>query len=121
VVHGEDGLDEITNTDRTKVSELKDGRVNTYFIAPGELGFEKARKEDLTGGNAEDNAKITLEILEGRKGPKRDIVVINAAAAIVAGGRAADFAEGVKEAAGALDSGAALRKLQEIREVSNTL
>jgi anthranilate phosphoribosyltransferase len=121
VVHGEDGLDEITNTDKTKISELKDGKIDTYFISPEELGFEKAQKDDLTGGSPEDNARIITEILEGKKGPKRDIVIMNAAAALIAGNKARDFTEGIKLASESLDSGAARKKLEEIKEVSNKL
>ena len=121
VVHGTDGLDEMTNTDKTQISELKDGKVTTYFISPEDLGFERAKKDDLVGGNADDNVKITNEILNGQKGPKRDIVLINAAAALVAGGKAKDFREGVESASQAIDSGAARKKLDEIREVSNKL
>ncbi|MBI5056032.1 MAG: anthranilate phosphoribosyltransferase [Nitrospirae bacterium] len=121
VVHGEDGLDEITNTDRTKISELKDGRVDTYFISPGDLGLEAAKKTDLTGGTAQENAQITIEILKGEKGPRRDVVIMNAAAALITGGRAKSFSEGIKTANEAIDSGAALKKLEEVKVVSNRL
>jgi anthranilate phosphoribosyltransferase len=119
VVHGEDGLDEITVTARTRVSELKDGKVTTYYLTPEDFGFAGAKKEDLVGGSAEDNTRATIGILNGEKGPKRDIVLINAAAAIVAGGRARDFSEALQIAAGAIDSGEAMRKLEQIKEVSN--
>ncbi|MBI5407754.1 MAG: anthranilate phosphoribosyltransferase [Nitrospirae bacterium] len=121
VVHGEDGLDEITNTDKTKISELKDGRIETYFISPEDLGFERAEKADLAGATAQENAKMTLEILGCKKGPRRDIVIMNAAAALVAGDRAKSLSEAVKIVSDAIDSGAALRKLQEIKVVSNSL
>jgi anthranilate phosphoribosyltransferase len=121
VVHGEDGLDEMTNTDKTKVSEVKGGTIITYFIEPENLGFEKARKDDLAGGNAGDNAGITMSILNGEKGPKRDIVLMNAAAALVAGDKAADFTEGVALATNAINSGAALKKLEEVKKASNSL
>lgn len=121
VVHGEDGLDEITNTDRTKVSEAKDGAVKTYFITPENLGFKRAEKGSLAGGNARDNVGITLAILKGEKGPKRDIVLMNAAATLVAGDKAANLNEGVHMASSAIDSGAALKKLEEVKEVSNKL
>jgi anthranilate phosphoribosyltransferase len=121
VVHGEDGLDEMTNTDKTKVSEVKDDIVKTYFITPENLGFEKAQKDDLTGGNAQDNVGITMEILNGEKGPKRDIVLMNSAAALVAGDKAGNFNEGVEMASTAIDSGAAVKKLEEVKEVSNKL
>ncbi|GBD97362.1 MAG TPA: anthranilate phosphoribosyltransferase [Nitrospirae bacterium] len=121
VVHGQDGLDEITGTDKTKVSELKDGKVDTYFISPDNFNFEKAVKDDLVGGNADENAKITIEILDGKKGPKRDIVLMNAAAALITGDRAKDFNEAVEQASQAIDSGAARRKLEQVKEVSNKL
>jgi anthranilate phosphoribosyltransferase len=121
VVHGEDGLDEMTNTDKTKVSEVKDDIVKTYFITPENLGFEKAQKDDLTGGNAQDNVGITMGILNGEKGPKRDIVLMNSAAALVAGDKAGNFNEGVEMASTAIDSGAAVKKLEEVKEVSNKL
>jgi anthranilate phosphoribosyltransferase len=119
VVHGEDGLDEITTTDKTRVTEWKNGKINTYFIAPDSLNIEMANKDDLTGGNAEENAKITIDILEGQKGAKRNIVLINAAAAIVAGDKASDLSEAINIAAEAIDSGAARKKLDEVKEVSN--
>ncbi|MEW6601104.1 MAG: anthranilate phosphoribosyltransferase [Nitrospirota bacterium] len=121
VVHGEDGLDEITNTDRTRVTELKNGSIDTYFISPEDFNFKKAGKGDLAGGTAQDNAAIVTAILKGEKGPKRDIVLMNAAAALVAGERAKDFQEAVKLAVQALDSGAALKKLEEVKKVSSSL
>jgi len=121
IVHGEDGLDEITNTDRTKVSELKDGKIDTYFISPDDFGLEIAGKTELKGGNAEDNAKITIEILDGQKGPKRDIVIMNAAAALIAGEKAESFKEASVLASEAIDSGMARKKLEEVKKVSNSL
>ncbi len=121
VVHGEDGLDEITNTDRTRVSELKNNKVVTYFISPEDFNLKKAEKGDLGGGNADENARITIEILDGKKGPKRDIVVMNAAAALITGEKAGDFSEAVEAASRAIDSGAARAKLDEVKEASNRL
>lgn len=121
VVHGEDGLDEITNTDRTRVTELKNGSIDTYFIKPEDFNFKKAQRGDLKGGNAEENAAIVIEILKGEKGPKRDIVLMNAAAALVTGDKAKDFNEAVTLASNAIDSGAALKKLEEVKKVSNSL
>lgn len=121
VVHGEDGLDEITNTDRTRVTELKNGIINTYFISPEDFNFTKAGKGALKGGNAKENAAIVIEILKGEKGPKRDIVLMNAAAALVTGDKAKDFHEAVSLASTAIDSGAALKKLEEVKKVSNML
>jgi len=121
IVHGEDGLDEITNTDRTKVSELKNGRIDTYFISPEDFGFRMAKKSDLAGGTARENADITIEILKGETGPARDIVIMNSAAALMAGDRAHDLRTAAGMAAESIDSGAALKKLEEIKVVSNKL
>jgi anthranilate phosphoribosyltransferase len=121
VVHGEDGLDEITTTAGTRVSELKNGTVNTYTLSPELFGFETGPGDDLTGGDAAVNAKITTDILEGQAGTKRNIVIMNAAAALVAGGKVKDFVEGAKAAATAIDSGGARRKLEEVKKVSNSL
>jgi anthranilate phosphoribosyltransferase len=119
VVHGMDGLDEITITGKTKVSEFKDGKVKDYFIHPADFGFSEAKAEDLKGGDAKENAAITMDVLKGQKGPRRDIVLMNAAAALVASGRSTDFKEGVGLAAGSIDSGAALKKLEELKAVTN--
>ena len=119
VVHGEDGLDEITTTTTTQVSELVGGEVNTYTLDPTELGIPAAQPSDLKGGTPEENAEITLSILGGDKGPKRDIVLLNAAAAIVAGGKATDIAAGLAVAAESIDSGRALEKLEGLKAKSN--
>ena len=119
VVHGGDGLDEITTTTATQVSELVDGEVNTYTLDPGVLGIPAAQPSDLKGGTPEENAEMTLNVLRGEKGPKRDIVLLNAAAAIVAGGKAADIAAGLATAAESIDSGRALEKLEGLKAKSN--
>ena len=119
VVHGGDGLDEITTTTTTQVSELVDGEVNTYTLDPTELGIPRAQPSDLKGGTPEENAEMTLSVLRGEKGPKRDIVTLNAAAAIVAGGKAVDIAAGLAAAAGSVDSGRALEKLEGLKAKSN--
>ncbi|MEN8263666.1 MAG: anthranilate phosphoribosyltransferase [Nitrospirota bacterium] len=121
VVHGEDGLDEITNTDKTKVSELKEGNVKTYFLGPEDFGFEKAMKEDLVGGDANENARTTITILEGKGGPKREITIMNSAAVLMTADKASNLKEAVQMASETIESGAALKKLEEIREVSNKL
>ncbi len=95
VVHGMDGLDEITITDRTKVSEFRDGKVEDYFIHPSDFGLATGKAEDLKGGDAKENAAITMDVLKGQKGPRRDIVLLNAAAALAAAGRATDLKEGI--------------------------
>ena len=119
VVHGGDGLDEITTTTTTQVSELVDGTVNTYTLDPTELGIPTAQPSDLKGGTPEENAEMTLSVLRGEKGPQRDIVLLNAAAAIAAGGKAEDIAAGLATAAESIDSGRALEKLEGLRAKSN--
>jgi anthranilate phosphoribosyltransferase len=119
VVHGEDKLDEVTITAKTKVSELKDGKVKNYHIGPGDFGVEKASLEDLKGGDAEANAKIVRSVLSGEKGPKRDIVLANASVGLVAVGKAKNFKEGALIAAEAIDSGGANEKLNELIKITN--
>ena len=119
VVHGMDGLDEITLTDRTRVSEGKAGVVSSYFIEPDEFGLHRVRLKELTGGTAEENAQITRDILRGRKGPKRDIVCLNAAPAFVAAGRAKTLQEGFVLANKAIDSGAAMERLEKLVAFTN--
>ncbi len=118
VVHGLDGLDEITTTGPTRVSELNDGAVTTYEIRPEDLGIRRSTPGDLAGGNAETNASILRRVLNGEHGPRRDIVVLNAAAAIVAGGAADDLKAGIELAAETVDSGRAMDKLEELKRAS---
>jgi anthranilate phosphoribosyltransferase len=114
VVHGEDGLDEISNTGESQVAELRGGKVRSYRVTPEEFGLSRARMTDLQGGSAAENAEIIRRILQGEPGPKRDIVVLNAGAAIAAGGRAEDIAEGLGVAQRSIDGGAALDKLNRL-------
>ncbi|MDI6717079.1 MAG: anthranilate phosphoribosyltransferase [Actinomycetota bacterium] len=114
VVHG-DGLDELSNTGENIVSEFKDGKTTTYTLTPEECGIGRAKIDDLKGGAAEENAAIMLDILKGSIGPKRDVVLMNASAALIAAGRASSFKEGVKIAAAAIDSGKAMEKLEALR------
>jgi len=120
VVHGEDGLDEITLTCNTKVSELNSGSIKDYFIDPTELGFDYCSEQDLKGGSAVDNATILRELLDGKGGPKRDIVLLNAAAAIVAVGKAADLKTGIEVAKKSIDSGEARQKLKDLCRLSHS-
>ena len=120
VVHGLDGLDEITTTTATHIAEVHDGQVTRYEIQPGDFGIPTAAKQDLVGGDAVENAEIIHHILSGEKGPRRDIVLLNAAAAIVAGGKATDFKEGMAMAARSIDSGAAKQKLEKLVEMTQT-
>lgn len=114
VVHGSDGLDEITTTGPTLAFEIRHGEVTRRTLAPDDFGVAMARLEDLKGGDRQTNLAIAREILEGAAGPRRDIVLVNAAAALVAVGRARDFREGVALAAEAIDSGAARGKAEAL-------
>lgn len=116
VVHGDDGLDEVTTTADTRVSELRDGKVKTFNISPADFGIKKANPADLKGGDCECNAKIALGILKGKEGPQYDIVILNAACAIFASEKAGDIKEGLKMAKDSIASGAALGKLEKLKE-----
>lgn len=118
VVHGSDGLDEMTVTGPTRVSELRNRSVSTYDVLPGDFGLAQAPADALKGGDADYNAEITRSILNGEEGPRRDIVLLNAAAAIVAGDKARDLNEGVQVAAEVIDSGKALEKLEGLAAAS---
>ncbi len=119
VVHGMDGLDEITITGKTKVSEFRDGKVTDSLIHPSDFGIPCGKAEDLKGGDAKENAEIMVDILNGRKGPRRDIVLLNAAVGLFASGQAVDVSDGIKHAANAIDSGAAFKKLNQLRAFTN--
>jgi anthranilate phosphoribosyltransferase len=122
VVHGEGGLDELTTTGANQVSELRDGQVRTYTLLPETLGFQRTTADELVGGDAAYNADISRGILNNTiMGGKRDVVLLNAAAAIVAGGKAADLNAGVRMATESLNSGAALAKLAALVECSQRL
>jgi anthranilate phosphoribosyltransferase len=112
VVHGQDGMDEITVTGTTRVSELRDGAIRTYNFDPLSVMEDYADISTLAGGDPKQNAVITRSILEGEKGPRRDIVCLNAAAGLIAGGAAKDFIDGFRLAEKTLDSGAALQALE---------
>ncbi len=119
IVHGKDGLDELTITDSTHICELKDGTIKSYDIVPEDAGLAKASPETLKGGNAQENAELLRAILSGKQGPQRDIVLLNAAAALIAGDKAQTFKQGVQMAAQAIDSGKALEKLNQLIEYTN--
>lgn len=121
VVHGLDGLDEITLTTKTRVSELKDGEILNYYIEPEEYGFSLAKKEELAGGDPQKNVQILLSILDGEKGPKRDMVLLNAGAAIYLGEKAKSLTEGILIAIEMIDSGSARQKLNQLLEVSREI
>ncbi len=119
VVYGQDKLDEISMSAPTTVCEIRDGWFKSYVITPEEFGFDRCAKEDLKGGTPEENAKITLAILNGEQGPKRNTVLMNAGAALYIGGKAESMADGIALAAQILDSGKALETLHKLIEVSN--
>lgn len=114
VVHGSDGLDEISLSGETHVAEVRGGAVHCYRVAPADFGLSCAPREAIAGGDAKHNAEIIRRILDGERGPHRDIVLANAAAALVAAGRATDFLQGAGLAAGSIDSGAARAKLDDL-------
>lgn len=119
VVYGQDQLDEISLSAPTTVCEIKDGWFKSFVITPEDFGFERCRKEDLTGGSPEENAAITRAILGGEKGHKRNAVLMNAGAALYIGGKADSIRDGVKLAAEIIDSGKALETLNQLIAVSN--
>jgi anthranilate phosphoribosyltransferase len=114
VVHGSDGLDEITITASTRIAEVRDGQVRSYEVTPEEFGLQRATLDEISGGDAARNAMLIREVLAGKKSARRDIVLLNAAAALVAAGRADHLRDAVPLAAKAIDSGAALARLQAL-------
>jgi len=120
VVHGLDGLDEVTITGETRVAELKDGIVRTYNINPVDYFGRTDSLESIRGGDPSVNAQIIRDVLAGKTGPCRNVVLINAALAIVAGEKAQDIKEGLRVATDCIDSSAAVKKLQALIELSNS-
>ncbi len=114
VVHGSDGLDEITITGPTRIAEVRDGQVHSYEVTPEEFGLQRGTLDDISGGDAAGNATLIRGVLEGKKSARRDVVLLNAAAALVAAGRTDHLRGAVPLAAEAIDSGAALAKLQAL-------
>jgi anthranilate phosphoribosyltransferase len=119
VVHGADGLDELSTTGYTKVSECRAASVQTFYVHPSDFGLVKATPEALKGGDASTNARIVRAVLSGEPGPARDVVLLNAGAALFVGGLATTVKEGISTAAAAIDSGAALKVLEQMITVSN--
>jgi anthranilate phosphoribosyltransferase len=119
VVHGSDGLDEITITGPTRIGEVREAQVHTYEVTPEELGMRRGRLEDISGGDAAANTAIIREVLSGKKSARRDVVVLNSAAALVAAGRADHLRDAVPIAAQAIDSGAAAAKLKRLIAFTN--
>jgi anthranilate phosphoribosyltransferase len=120
VVHGLDGLDEITITGPTRVAEARDGSVRSYEVEPEEFGMARATLQDISGGDATQNAAIIRAILAGEKSPRRDVVVLNAAAALVAAGRADHMAAAIPLAEESIDSGEAAKKLERLVEFASS-
>jgi len=118
VVHGAGGIDEISTSGHTKVSEVRGGAVNTFYIHPSEFGIAKATKADLEGGDATENAAIIRTILRGVKGPERDVVLLNAGVGLFVAERVASVREGIAAAANAIDSGAASETLEKMARAS---
>lgn len=119
VVHGLDGMDEITLTTETRIAEVTPAGVNSRLFSPEELGLPRCSMAELRGGDAAANAAIVRGVLSGEKGPKRDIVLLNAAFGLVAAGKADDPAEGMRMAADAIDSGLAMEQLEKLAELTN--
>ncbi len=119
VVHGQDGLDEITITGPTQVAEVQGGQIRTYQLAPEEFGFSRASLDALAGSDAAGNARIIREILSGEKSPRRDVVLLNAAATLMVANRVQTMQEGLEQAAAAIDSGRAEEKLEALVKFTN--
>src|SRR5437868_4758139 len=120
VVHGSDGLDEITVTGPTRIAEVRDGTVRSYEVTPEEFGFKRATLADISGGDAAQNAEIIRRVLNGEKSARRDVVLLNAAAALVAASRADRMADALPTAVRSLDSGAAAGKLDSLIRFTNS-
>lgn len=118
VVHGSDGMDEVTTTGPTLALEVRNGAVIQHTLTPGDFGVPSVLPGELKGGTCEENAGLMRSVLNGARGPRRDIVLVNAATALVAAGAASSFAQGMTLAAGSVDSGAAWRKLEELARFS---
>lgn len=119
VVHGHDGLDEITLCDTTTVCEINNGNINSFFITPEQFGMQRCAKDELVGGNPAENAQIALSILNGKKGPKRDVVVLNSAVCLYMANDNITLRESIKVAEELIDSGKALEKLNEFIRLSH--
>ena len=118
VVHGAGPLDEVSISGKTRISELKLGKVRTYYVSPSDFGVKKRGIGSVKGGGAKENASILREVLLGKKGPRRDIVLMNSSVALVVAGKAKNFKEGMKKAAGAIDSGEALKRLEMLVKIT---
>ena len=118
VVHGADGIDEISTTGYTKVSECRDGSVNTFYVHPGDVGLPKVASAALRGGSAQENARTIEGVLDGRTGPTRDVVLLNAGAALFIAGAVQSLQEGIRHASRAIDNKEAKRTLERLVSLS---
>jgi anthranilate phosphoribosyltransferase len=116
VVHGADGLDEITLSATTRVSEVKNGHISTFYLAPGEINENQTANDSITGGDSRQNARILMEVLQGDKNPARMLVAVNAAAGLYIADKTNDLSSGVQMALESIDNGSALRKLEQLRD-----
>jgi anthranilate phosphoribosyltransferase len=121
VVHGSDGLDEITTAGPTSVAALENGKIRTFEVTPEDAGLKRGKPEALRGGDAESNAKALLDVLKGKPGPFRDVAILNAAAALIVAGKAKDLKDGAQLAAKSVDSGEAEGRLDRLIAVSNAV
>jgi anthranilate phosphoribosyltransferase len=119
VAHGSDRLDEVTIAGKTKIVELRNGKIKSYSVSPGTFGFKKAALNTIKGGSAKENAKAVKSVLMGETGPRRDVVLMNSSVALVAAGKAKNFKEGVRLAARSIDSAKALEKLEQLIKITN--
>lgn len=120
VVHGEEGLDEVSICGRTKISELKEnGKISTYWITPEDFGIKRANLNEIKGGDAQKNLEMALEVLQGKNGVTRDVVLLNSAFGIMAGGKAKTIEEGIELASKSIDSGMALEKLERLKGITS--
>ncbi len=119
IMHGTDGLDELTTTAPSLVAELKDGKITEFEVTPEEVGIERVSMEALIGGTPAENAKALLNLLNGEKGAYRDITLLNAAAGLIVGGKCTNLEEGMQLAAKSIDSGAALKAMEDLKRITN--
>jgi anthranilate phosphoribosyltransferase len=120
IVHGEEGLDEVSICGRTKISELKeDGEISTYWISPEDFGLKRATLDEIKGGEPNKNLQMALDVLNGKDGPRRDAILLNSAFGIMAGGKAETVKEGIELAKNSIDSGTALEKLEKLKKITS--
>jgi len=120
-VHGLDGLDEISLLGKTKINRLTNGKIESFIIKPEDFGLKSCKIEDIKSDTPENNAKVIKGVFENKiTGPAKDAIVLNSAGALIVGGKAKDFNEGIKFANEIIESGLALKKLNELKEVSNS-